>query len=178
MFISSLTPSSPRAQKKTNLPKTSPPKTCKTPHHSMCCPSIDSMDRPPPFMNELQRSTIDSHPELISDCVLTSLRTRISSPFVIVLEQRPCRVPPKNVTMSSEDLAPHQEPHSNKNIRTSIPQNNRNRDVCPHNGPGLSSHSPQSGGKPVHLSPLPYTGSKWSPRRQNTKEGAGDERDI
>jgi hypothetical protein len=44
--------------------------------------------------------------------------------------------------------------YSNKTIRTSIPQNKRNRDVWPRNGPELSAHSPQSGGQPAHLSPL------------------------
>jgi hypothetical protein len=63
----------------------------------------------------------------------------------------------------------HQEPDSNKTIRTSIPQNKRNRDVCPRNGPELSAHSPQSGGQPAHLSIPPCTGWRRSPRRQNPK---------
>ncbi len=39
--------------------------------------------------------------------------------------------------------------------------------VCPLNGLGLSldCDSPQSGDQPVHISPLPCTGSKGSPRR-------------
>jgi hypothetical protein len=52
--------------------------------------------------------------------VLTSSRTRISSPLTISREQRPWSVPPKNVTMSSKDLDPHQEPDPTKTIRTSI----------------------------------------------------------
>ena len=56
-----------------------------------------------------------------------------------------------------------------KTIRTSISQNQRNRDVCPHNGTELSTHPPRSRGQPVHLSPLPSTGLKRSTRRQNPK---------
>ena len=65
--------------------------------------------------------------------------------------QRPWHVPPKNVTMSSKDLAPHQGPDPTKTIRTSSPHNKHSHDVCPCNGPGLSSHSPQSGTQPVTL---------------------------
>ena len=71
--------------------------------------------------------------------------------------------------MSSEDRVPHQE-SSNKTIRTSIPQNQRNRDKCPYNGSELCVHPSRSGGQPDHLSPLPCTDSKRSTRRQNPKD--------
>ena len=55
--------------------------------------------------------------------------------------------PTRNMTMSSEDRVPYQE-SPNKTIRTSIPQNQRNRDAYPHNGPDLSTHPPRSGKQP------------------------------
>ena len=62
---------------------------------------------------------------------------------------------------------------SKKTIRTRIPHNKRNRDVCPSNGPltgsVLSTHSSQSGGQPDHISPLPCASSNRWPQRKNPK---------
>jgi hypothetical protein len=51
----------------------------------------------------------------------------------------------------------HQEPSQNKQEHHCPTK--RNAVACPRNEPGLSSHWPQSGGQPAHLSLLPSTGS-------------------
>jgi hypothetical protein len=73
----------------------------------------------------------DSHPKPASDCALTPSRARISSPLAIAREQR---------------RALFQHP----------PQKERNRDVCPRNGPGLPPTGPSPGANPpIYPSSLP-----------------------
>jgi hypothetical protein len=67
----------------------------------------------------------------------------------------------------------HPETNPTKNNLTSSPHTKRKlrngdtTDVCPRNGPGLSAHSPQSGGQHPHPSRLPCIGVKRSTRRHN-----------
>ena len=78
----------------------------------------------------------DSHPKPASDCALTPSRARISSPLAITREQR---------------RALFQHP----------PQKERNRDVCPRNGPGLSLTGPSPGANPpTYPSSLPRASGK------------------
>jgi len=112
-------PVAPR-KKSTTYPKTSPHEIS---HHQCTYPLIDPIGKLP-SINPVHRTTAkDSYPEPASDHALTSSRTRISSPLVITREQRRTR--------SIQSDQP--------------PQKERNRDVCPSNGPGLSVHWPQSG---------------------------------
>jgi len=76
------------------------------------CPDIDPIDKSP-FANPVQWTPAKYfHPGPPSDHVLTSSRTRISSPLAITGEQRTCRDPPRKWLTSSQDLnsRTHQEP--------------------------------------------------------------------
>ena len=125
-----------------------------------CDPGIDPIGKPP-SVNPVHRThTKDSHPKPVSDHALTPSRTRLSSPLVTAREQQPWCAPTRMwLTLSENPAKNHQEPDSSKQARASIPPPNATRSRVRAMSQDYSTHWPQSGGQPAHLSLLPSTGS-------------------
>ena len=122
LFPDPVLPKGPKEKPCTTYPKYLP---SRLPHHQCADPGTDPLNRPYLRINSVN-PTEDSCPGWISDCALTSSRTHISSPLVITREQRSwcARSPTRNVTRSSEDLVPDQEPDSTKRFEQAFPKTN------------------------------------------------------
>ncbi len=119
-------PLPPQKKTSTFYPKTSPLNF----HHQCADPRIDPIGKPP-FVNPVHRTHgKDSHPKLVNDRVLTTSRTRISSPLAIAREQRQAssnNLPRRNATVTraramGQDYPPTvPSPGANLRVRPSIP---------------------------------------------------------
>jgi hypothetical protein len=96
-----------------NLSQTSPYQIS---HHQCAYPGIDSIDSPHPRIQCIRPLEKVSHPEPSTEHVLTSSRTRISIPLVILREQRPwCSPSPPSATRSCVRAMGHDYPSPGTN---------------------------------------------------------------
>ncbi len=89
-LVLSLPPPPPQEKNQQPTQKCRPIKLA---HHLCAVPGIDPIGKPP-SVNPVHRTHAkDSHPKPGSDHVLTSARTRLSSPLVTAREQQPWCAP-------------------------------------------------------------------------------------
>ena len=75
--------------------------------------------------------TEDSCPGRISDCVLTTSRTRISSPLTITPTQRPWHDPTQECDCRQRILLPTQSQIPSKRFEQVFPKTNSTHEACP-----------------------------------------------
>ena len=131
-WSSSSPPPPPQRRKSTTSPKTSPHQSS---HHQCAAAGIDPIGSPHPRIQCSGPLQKDPHPEPASGRALTPSRTRFSSPLAI----------------GGNRTGSFRQPS----------QKERNRDVCPRNGPGLPFTGPSPGpNPPTYPSSLPRAVAK------------------